>query len=158
MPAAYTINLPLEECLSRLNSLQRETRLDNGYHTAITVESVSEGTGLYRVQVTRRVRTFRRERKRAIYVFLKRTGGSITQVRIRNAEQITPMILGALLLGFGIILALRQLYVLAAICLLIGAVVLVILWLLYSGRLIPRDLFELVNQALPPRQNTPSHS
>ena len=61
------------------------------------------------------------------------------------------MILGAFLTGFGILLIFRQAYVIAVVCLLLGASVLVILWMLYSGRLVPRDLIELVNQALPTR-------
>ena len=61
------------------------------------------------------------------------------------------MILGALLLGFGIILGFRGSYVIAGLCLLLGAVMLAILWMLYSGRLVPRDLINLVQQALPDR-------
>lgn len=151
MPSAYTVDLSLDDCLARLNNQQRSVNLDNGYTLSIAVNPVSIGTGAYRVQITRSIRGFRRGRKRAIYVFLKRTGGSITQVRIRNTEQIAPMILGAFLTGFGILLIFRQAYVMAVVCLLLGASVLVILWMLYSGRLVPRDLIELVNQALPAR-------
>ncbi len=151
MPAQYTVDLSLDECLARLNAEQKAVRLVNGYLMSITVKSVPFGTGAYRVQVTRNIRGFRRGRKSAIYVFLKRTGGTITQVRIKNTEQITPMVLGALLLGFGIILGLRGLYFMAGLCLLLGGVVLIILWMLYSGRLVPRALVELVTQALPAR-------
>jgi hypothetical protein len=151
MPTQYTVDLSLEDCVKRLNDQQKAIQLDNGYSLAITVKPVPIGTGAYRVEITRNIRGWRRGRKSAIYVFLKRTGGTITQVQIRNAEQITPMILGALLLGFGIILAFRGLYLIAGICLILGTVVLVILWLLYSGRLIPRYLVELVTQTLPAR-------
>jgi len=151
MPTQYTVDLSLEECVKRLSDQQKAVELNNGYSLAITVKPVPIGTGAYRVEITRNIRGWRRGRKSAIYVFLKRTGGTITQVHIKNAEQITPMILGALLLGFGIILAFRGLYVIAGLCLFLGAVVLVILWMLYSGRLVPRHLVELVTQALPAR-------
>jgi len=151
MSTQYTVDLSLDDCLARLNAQQKAVQLENGYSLAITVQPVSIGTGAYRVQVTRNLRGWRRGRKRAIYVFLKRTGGTITQVRIRNTEQITPMILGALLLGFGIILAIRGITVIAGLSLLLGAIMLVILWMLYSGRLVPIDLVNLVQQTLPNR-------
>ena len=153
MPTAYTVDLSLDDCLARLNAQQKAVKLDNGYSMSITVKSVPIGTGVYRVQVTRNIRGWRRGRKSAIYVFLKRTGGTITQVRIKNTEQITPMVLGALLLGFGIIMGFKGLYFIAGLCLLLGGVVLVILWMLYSGRLVPRVLVELVTQALPNRKS-----
>ena len=151
MPTQYTVDLSLEDCLARLTSEQKAIRLDNGYTLAIMVRPVQIGTGAYRVEITRNIRGWRRGRRSAIYVFLKRTGGTITQVSIKNAEQITPMILGALLLGFGVILAFRGLYLIAGVCLVLGAVVFVILYMLYSGRLVPRQLVELVTQALPAR-------
>jgi len=149
--AAYTVNLSLDDCIARLNSQQKAVNLENGYSLAITVKPEPIGIGTYRVQVTRSIRGFRRGRKRAIYVFLKRTGGTITQVRIRNTEQNVPLFLGALLLGFGIIFSFRGTYLIGGICLLLGATMLAILWMLYSGRLVPRDLVELVQQALPAR-------
>jgi hypothetical protein len=152
MPAQYTVDLSLEDCLARLDSQQKAVQLDNGYSLSITVKPVSIGTGVYRVQITRNIRGFRRGRKIGIYVFLKRTGGTITQVRIKNTEQMTPMALGALLLGFGIIIGFRGSYVIGGLCILLGAVVLGILWMLYSGRLVPRYLVELVTQALPARK------
>ena len=152
MPAQYTVDLSLEDCLERLKSQQKAVNLANGYSLSITVNPVQVGTGVYRVQVSRSIRGWRRGRKSAIDVFLKRTGGTITQVRIQNTEQITPMILGALLLGFGIISGLRGLTFIAGVCLFLGAVVLIILWMLYTGRLVPRDLVNLVQQALPARQ------
>lgn len=151
MSTQYMVNLSLDDCLARLNAQQKAIQLENGYSLAISVKPEPIGTGAYRVQVTRNLRGWRRGRKRAIYVFLKRTGGTITQVRIRNTEQTTPMILGALLLGFGIILAIRGLYVIAGLCLFLGALMLVILWMLYSGRLVPIDLVNLVQQTLPDR-------
>src|ERR1041385_4713520 len=129
MPAQYTVDLSLEDCLARLAAQQKAVQLENGYSLSITVKPVSIGTGAYRVQITRNIRGWRRGRKSAIYVFLKRTGGTITQVSIKNAEQITPMILGALLLGFGIILAFRGLYLIAGVCLMLGTVVFVILYM-----------------------------
>ena len=151
MPTQYTVDLSLDDCLARLNNQQKAVRLESGYSLAITVQPVSIGIGVYRVKVTRNIRGFRRGRKRAIYVFLKRTGGTITQVRIRNTEQTAPLFLGALLLGFGIILGFRGSYVIAGICLLLGATMLAILWMLYSGRLVPRDLVNLIQQTLPDR-------
>jgi hypothetical protein len=148
----YTVDLSLEDCLERLKSQQKAANYANGYSLSITVNPVQVGTGVYRVQVSRTIRGWRRGRKSAIYVFLKRTGGTITQVRIQNTEQITPMILGALLLGFGIILWFRGLTVIAGLCLFLGAVMLIILWMLYTGRLVPRDLINLVQQALPARK------
>ena len=151
MPTQYTVDLSLEDCLARLTSEQKAVQLDNGYSLAITVRPVQIGTGAYRIEITRNIRGWRRGRRSAIYVFLKRTGGTITQVSIKNTEQITPMILGALLLGFGVILAFRGLYLIAGVCLVLGTVVFVILYMLYSGRLVPRQLVELVTQALPAR-------
>ena len=151
MPSQYTVDLSLDDCLTRLNAQQKAVNLENGYSLSITVKPVQVGTGVYRVQITRNIRGWRRGRKSAIYVFLKRTGGTITQVSIKNTEQITPMILGALLLGFGVILAFRGLYLIAGVCLVLGTVVFVILYMLYSGRLVPRQLVELVTQALPAR-------
>ena len=151
MPSGYTVDLSLDDCLARLNAQQKAVKLDNGYSMSITVNPVPIGTGVYRVQVTRNIRGWRRGRKSAIYVFLKRTGGTITQVRIKNTEQFTPMVLGALLLGFGIIMGFRGLYFIAGICLLLGGAVVIILWMLYTGRLVPRALVEIVKQALPNR-------
>src|SRR5258706_12440292 len=107
MPTQYTVDPRLEECVKRLSDQHNAVQLDNGYSLAITVRPIPIGTGTYRVEITRNIRGWRRGRKSAIYVFLKRTGGTITQVRIKNAEQFTPLILGALLLGFGIILGFR---------------------------------------------------
>lgn len=152
MPAQYTVDLSLEDCLARLDSQQKAVQLDNGYSLSITVKPVPIGTGAYRVQITRNIRGWRRGRKIGIYVFLKRTGGTITQVQIRNTEQIAPMALSALLLGVGIIIGFRGSYVIAGLCILLGAVMLGILWMLYSGRLVPRYLVELVTQALPARK------
>ena len=151
MPSQYTVDLSLDDCLTRLNAQQKAVNLENGYSLSITVKPVQVGTGVYRVQITRNIRGWRRGRKSAIYVFLKRTGRTITQVRIQNTEQFTPMVLGALLLGFGIIMGFRGLYFIAGICILLGAVVLLILWMLYSGRLVPRHLVEMVTQTLPAR-------
>ena len=151
MPSQYTVDLSLDDCLARLDSQQKSVNLANGYTFSIVVKPVQVGTGAYRVQITRNIRGWRRGRKSSINVFLKRTGGTITQVRIQNAEQFTPMILGAVLLGFGIILGLRGLYAIAGICLLLGAVMLVIVWMLYTGQLVPRSLVEIVTQALPAR-------
>jgi len=151
MPAQYTVDLSLDDCLARLAAQQKAVNLENGYSLSITVKPVPIGTGAYRVQITRNIRGWRRGRKSAIYVFLKRTGGTITQVRIKNTEQITPMVLGAVLFGFGIIMGFRGLYLIAGVCLVVGALVLGILWMLYTGRLVPRHLVELVTQALPAR-------
>lgn len=153
MSATYTVNLSLENCLERLNNQQRAVHLETGYSVAISVQPVEIARGAYRVQVTRSIRGWRRGRKSAIYVFLKKTGGTITQVQIRNTEQTTPMILGALLMGFGIILAFRGLYAIAGVCLVLGIVIITILWMLYSGRLVPRDLVELVTKTLPARDS-----
>jgi len=151
MPTQYTVDLSLDDCLERLNKQQKAVKLDNGYSLAITVKPIPIGTGVYRVEITRNIRGWRRGRKRAIYVFLKRTGGTITQVRIRNAEQITPMILGGLLLGIGIILVFRGSYFIGGICLVLGGLMLGILLMLYTGRLVPADLVDLVTKTLPAR-------
>lgn len=151
MPSNYTVDLSLDECLERLNNQQRETRLANGYTLAIKVIPTEVGIGAYRVEVSRVIRGFRRGRRSAVYVFLKRTGGTITRVSIRNTEQPIPLILGAVLVAFGIIMAFRGSPVVAGLCLLLGAGVLAVVWMLYSGRLIPRDLTALVEQTLPAR-------
>ena len=151
MASSYIVDLSLDECLQRLNNQQREIRLESGYTLAIKVAPTPIGTGAYRVEVSRLLRGWRRGRKSAVYVFLKRTGGTITHVSIRNTEQPIPMVLGAVLVAFGIIMALRGGTVVAGLCLLLGAVVLTIVWMLYTGRLVPQALVDLVKQMLPAR-------